>query len=84
MRCLIFIQVDLSGNPSVVYEDAANSSKATVMYWNGSAWSPVGSAGFSAGVAGYTSIGVNSSGTIYTVHSDSGLGSLAVVRRYDP
>ncbi len=40
--------LDASGTPYVAYFDFANSYKATVMKYTGTAWVLVGTAGFSA------------------------------------
>ncbi len=42
-----------SGTPYVAFNDGSNSSKATVMKYNGVSWETVGPAGFSAGAAGW-------------------------------
>ena len=77
------IALDRNSTPYVAYTDNANSFKATVMKYNGSAWVNVGSAGFSAGAVGSICISINSSGTPYVAYRDCGNGSNITVMRYD-
>ena len=74
------IAIDSSNTPYVVYEDASNSSKATVMKYNGSSWVTVGSAGFSAGLVGYTTIAIDRSGTPYIAFMDGAFGPATVMK----
>jgi len=69
--------------PYVVYKDFGNSSKATVMKYNGSAWESVGDAGFSDGVVYYTNIALDSSDTPYVVFKDYEHDKKATVMKYD-
>ena len=46
-------------------------------------WENVGSAGFSAGEAGYTSIAIDSSGKPYVVYKDGGNSDKATVKKYN-
>jgi hypothetical protein len=68
------IAIDGSGTPYVVYMDEGNDNdlKATVMKYIGSSWETVGTAGFSAGIAEYTSIAIDGSGIPYVVFSTWG------------
>ena len=77
------IAIDTSGTPYVVYQDAANSYKATVKKYNGSSWVTVGSPGFSAGQANYTTIVVDRSGTPYVAYQDNSNHSKATVVKYN-
>jgi hypothetical protein len=77
------IAVDMRGVPYVVYMDVADSSKATVMKYDGSNWHIVGSAGFSGGFADFTSIVIDSSGTPYVVYEDAGSSNKATVMKFD-
>ncbi len=75
--------LDTSGTPYVVYQDYANSFKATVKKFNGSSWVTVGIAGFSGDVANFTSIAVNRSGTPYVVFQDGANSQRATVMKYN-
>jgi hypothetical protein len=44
----------------VAYHDVGNGSRATVARYNGTDWEAVGSAGFSAGMAVYPSLALDS------------------------
>ncbi|MDK9716480.1 MAG: IPT/TIG domain-containing protein [Trichlorobacter sp.] len=60
------------GTPYLVYPDAANASKATVMKFNGSSWDLVGSAGFTP-VAGWDfSLAFAPDGAPYLAYAGSG------------
>jgi gliding motility-associated-like protein len=72
--------IDASGTPYVVYVDAANASKATVMKYNGTSWVTVGAAGFSANQATYTTIAIDGSGTPYVAYQDGSLGPATVMK----
>jgi len=77
------IAVNSSGMPYVVYSDAANSYKTTVMDYDGSSWVNVGSAGFSP-EAQYTTIAIDGSGTPYVAYQDWGTGDYsASVMKYN-
>jgi hypothetical protein len=65
----------------VAYEDYVNSNKATVMKYNGSNWITVGSAGFSADRAIYTSLAIDGTCTPYVAYADAGNGYQATVMR---
>jgi hypothetical protein len=72
------------GTPYVAYKDGANSSKATVMKYTGAGetgWETVGSAGFSAGQAYYTSLYVYE-GTPYIAYEDGDNSYKATVMKY--
>jgi hypothetical protein len=66
----------------VAYKDIENESKATVMKYNGESWVTVGSAGFSADDADYTSL-VFSDGTPYVAYRDGGNGDKATVMKFE-
>ena len=64
------------GSPCVAYRDGdttpptGSSGKATVMRFNGSAWEPMGSAGFSVDVAYNPSLAFAQDGTAYVAYQD--------------
>ena len=63
-----------TGAPFVSYRDASTSPqyKATVQTFSGGAWSVVGSAGFSAGIAQFTSLAFHpTTGAPYVVYQDA-------------
>jgi hypothetical protein len=60
-----------------------NSSKATVMRFNGTNWMNVGNAGFTAGTASYTSLAFSQSGDPYVAYQDWGNSQKATVMKYD-
>ena len=73
-----------NGIPYVVYMDGGNGWKATVMKYTGNGltgWEAVGSAGFSAGLADYTSL-VFDNGIPYVAYRDVGNGAKATVMKY--
>ena len=78
-----WIAIDKNGTPYVVYEDNANGNRATVMKFDGSSWVPVGSPGFSAGAAGYTTIAIDSSGTPYVGYADGAHNSKATAMKFN-
>ncbi|WP_028606033.1 choice-of-anchor U domain-containing protein [Ottowia thiooxydans] len=73
----------LDGKPYVAYMDEANGYKASVMRLNsaGTAWEAVGSAGFSAGVAEYTSLAFGPDGKPYVAYRDGANGGKVSVMR---
>ena len=77
------LALDASGTPYVVYADAGNSNKATVMKFDGSNWVTVGIAGFSAGTVYYTSLALDGSGTPYVAYQDWGNTYKATVMKFN-
>jgi sugar lactone lactonase YvrE len=74
-----------NGTPYVAYDDFGHSNKATVMEYSGtgtSGWVPVGSAGFSAGTAGYESLAFSPNGTPYVAYDDAFNGGKATVMEF--
>ena len=75
-----------NGTPYVAYQDMANISdvtgRATVKKFNGMSWQDVGSAGFSAGTADYTSLYVYK-GTPYVAFSDGSQGGSVTVMKFE-
>jgi len=79
------LAIDSSGTPYVAYQDADNSSKATVMYYDSSSssWKTLGSAEFSAGIATYISLAFDSSDIPYVAYRDYGNSGKATVMYYN-
>jgi uncharacterized repeat protein (TIGR03803 family) len=77
------IAIDSNDFPYVAYTDGANSSKATVMKWNGATWETVGSAGFSQGETGYTSLVLDSNNLPYVVYIDAANSYKATVMKWN-
>ncbi|MDD2699530.1 MAG: ubiquitin-like protein, partial [Arcobacteraceae bacterium] len=77
------IVIDSNNIPYVVYKDAANGNKATVMKYDGSSWIVVGTAGFSAGEAKDISIAIDSNNIPYVVYKDAANGNKATVMKYE-
>ncbi len=74
----------VNNQPYVAYRDEANSSKATVMRFDGTQWVTVGSAGFSADQADYISIAFNpATNQPYVAYMDYANSSKATVMRFD-
>jgi len=76
------LAIDGSGTSYVAYSDVANSSKATVMKYNGSTWELVGSAGFSAGQAEYLSLAIAPDGLPVVAYSDISNSYKSTVMKY--
>lgn len=80
------IDTSTSGTPNLYlfYHDNNASSKATVRKWNGSAWSTVGTAGFSSGAVSKGGIGIKrQTNEIYVAYADGGASNKAVLRKWD-
>lgn len=70
--------------PWVVYEDKADSGKATVMRFNGAGWVNAGPAGFTADSVWFTSIAFNpSDGLAYVAYADFSSPYKAEVMKFD-
>ena len=54
----------------VVYRDAGNANKATVMKFDGTDWVALGTAGFTAGYADFTSIKIDNNDEVYIAFTD--------------
>ena len=76
------LAIDASGTPYLVYQDGANSSKATVMKFTNGAWSVVGTAGFSAGSTSYESLAIDASGIPYLAYADGFNSNKATVMKF--
>ena len=81
------IAIDGSGTPYVVYPNGGDDEKASVMKYNDTSWGggiPIGgSCCFSAGVAHYTSIAIDGSGTPYVVYEDGYPNGPATVMKFN-
>src|SRR4051812_33082588 len=77
----IFSAVGLSGEPYVIYRD--NNGKATLSKFDGSAWIPVGSPGFSLGGVDCTTMAFDKSGTPYVVYTDRADSNRATVMKFN-
>jgi hypothetical protein len=53
------------------------------MRFNGTSWVPVGSVGFSAGIANYTSIAFDAGGMLYVVYQDNANANKATVMKFN-
>jgi hypothetical protein len=72
-----------SGEPFVAYQDAYNSSKATVRKFDGSNWVDAGNAGFSESLVYYPSLAFSPSGQPYLAYVDEGNSAKATVMKLD-
>lgn len=77
----VSLSFDNNGKTYVAYADGSMGNKSSVMGYNGSNWSYLGTQGFSTGAA--NNITVNrSSGTPYVAYSDAGADDAAVVMQH--
>lgn len=79
----VSIAVNKDGYPVVAYRDAANGSKATVMYYPGGSWTSYGVAGFTAAPVGYTDVAINAANIPYLAFSDGNNGNKVTVMKFD-
>lgn len=79
-----FIAINKSETPFVIYKDALNYAKATVMKFDGSNWVSVGNAGFSAGTVYCTTMAFDSEEIPYVAYMDiGGSNNKATVKKFD-
>ncbi|AMQ55613.1 MBG domain-containing protein [Algoriphagus sanaruensis] len=73
------------GTPYVAYQDKGQDVgfKTTVMKFNSSAWTAVGTASFSAGVASYQSLAIAPDGTPYVAYQDGTQGNKTTVMKFN-
>lgn len=69
--------------PYIAYQDAANGNKISVMRYDGTKWSPVGTAGFSDGDATFISLAISSTGTPYVAYADGANFNKPTVKRFN-
>lgn len=79
----VSINFDNNGTPYVSYLDADNGDKVSVMNYDGSSWSIVGDAGFSAGKAYGIIHVIDQDGNVYVLYSDHVNGKRMTVMKYD-
>ncbi|MFT5661676.1 MAG: VCBS repeat-containing protein, partial [Sulfurimonas sp.] len=77
------IATDSNNIPYVLYQDGANSYKATVKKFDGSSWVTVGANGFSSGEAKYLSIAIDNTNTPYVAYTDVGNNDKVTVKKFD-
>lgn len=75
--------IDGANNIYVVYVDAANANKASVMKYDGTTWSALGGAGFTAGSVNHTSIAVDKTGVPFVAFTDGANSNKLTVMKYN-
>ncbi|TAF77944.1 MAG: hypothetical protein EAZ53_01005 [Bacteroidetes bacterium] len=73
----------INQNLYLAFQDGKNGKKTTVLMFNGSIWSAVGSVGISAGEARWQSLAFNSSGVPYVAYQDVSNGSKTTVLSFN-
>ena len=78
------LAIDVSDVPYMAFVDAyyLYNNKASVFKFNGATWVPVGTEGFSAGTANYTSLAIDAAGSLYVAFQDGNSSSKATVMKY--
>ncbi|MDB4107820.1 T9SS type A sorting domain-containing protein [Bacteroidia bacterium] len=75
------------GNSNDTITLAKDSNSLATYFWGvskpGNIWDTLGSAGFSAGQAGYTSLAMDTIGTPYVLYMDGGNSNKATVMKYN-
>jgi len=81
----ISLALDSLDTPYIAYSGGTTvpGIKATVMRWSGSAWTEVGTGGFSAGTADYVSLAISGDDTLFVAFKDGSTGGNATVMKYD-
>jgi hypothetical protein len=70
-------------NLYILYDDVANSSRASVMKFNGTNWEAVGSLGFSSAQIVYTSLAIDKNNFLYAAYGDNGNQNRATVMKFN-
>lgn len=80
------LSLTAAGSPCIAFEDAANSSKATVMRFNGTAWEAVGGTGITTAGAYEVSMALTSTGVPYVAFFDAANANKVTVMKtsFDP
>ncbi|MCB9187824.1 MAG: T9SS type A sorting domain-containing protein [Flavobacteriales bacterium] len=81
--CNAVIQKDASGNYFVAFTEGATGDKITVMKYNGSSWTIVGSAGFTAGAAHQLRMEVDAAGNPIVSFKDATVNNKLTVMKFD-
>lgn len=68
----------------MAYKDYGTGGKATLMKYNGSNWVSVGLPGFSSASVNYTSLALDSNGSLYVAYMDNGSPYKATVMNFIP
>lgn len=79
----ISMKFDTSGSLYLAYADEADGGKATVQAYRSSAWSVVGSAGFTAGTAASLTLAIGPSSRPYIAYSNGSTDNRADVMRLE-
>ncbi len=78
----ISMAFDPDDTPYLAYTDAANSHKATTMYFDGSAWQALGAASFTSNQAATTNLAIAEDGTPYIAFADLAHSNKVSVMHY--
>ena len=71
-----------SAKPYIAFRDCNNSCKVTVLHWDGTNWSPVGSAGFTSNQVLAVAMALDSSGLPYVAYGDLSLNGRGTVSHW--
>jgi hypothetical protein len=82
----VSLAVDSNGTPYVAYSDNLTSpfaGMAVVRRFDGGSWAAVGVEGFSAGLAGYTSLAIDLKNTLYVAYADGAQGNKVSLQEFN-